>query len=156
VYSLFLERFKYLTSIFHIEKDFIEAQDLFYSMLFYNMHKRNRVLCYYHPLVDSCFIAFNKYQRRYKMYTPYKDLTKKGLMDFLTIALKLYNMSNKDQSEFIEKITDEVISVISTHSDADSTGLMGSSIPKYPSKPSTSSEIQPLTPSVTSVDKDVI
>jgi len=90
------------------------------------------------------------------MYTPYKDLTKKGLMDFLTIALKLYNMSNKDQSEFIEKITDEVISVISTHSDADSTGLMGSSIPKYPSKPSTSSEIQPLTPSVTSVDKDVI
>ncbi len=152
---MLLDRIKYISSIFFIEEDFFDAQFLFCSMLFYRHGPRPRVYCYYTPSAKFCSPVFNRYQMRWKICTPYKDLTKKGLRDFLIAVMVIYRL-NEDCSEFIDEIIKDVMFKVTAYSKGNLTGLMGVTEESMPSNRSISSEVQPIAPSTASVDKKVI
>lgn len=92
---------------------------------------------------------------RWKICTPYKDLTKKGLRDFLIAVMVIYR-PDEDCSEFIDEIIKDVMFKVTAYSKGNLTGLMGVTEESMPSNRSISSEVQPIAPSTASVDKKVI
>jgi len=122
------QRFEYLSSLFFIEDDFLEAQTIFVDLLFYMSGKI--VYLHYQPIGGECtsYCTRKGYRSGVRIITPHKQFSRGNLTDFLNTCMSIL-CEGVNRSDMIEQVVDEVASRISAHSNAELKPVLPSTIP---------------------------